>query len=146
NTDQKNRRWEEKIDGVLVLETTEEDLSPSEIVKQYKNLQDVERGFRTLKSSLELRPMYHWTADRIRAHVFICVIALQLSRLMRRKLAGSAWSWEKAIERLRGIKTFVIKTGTIEKRGITTPDKEQRAICKQLGLPLPQYKHLASLH
>lgn len=146
NAEQKNRRWEEKIDGVLVLETTEEDLSSSEVVKQYKNLQDVERGFRTLKSSLELRPMYHWTANRIRAHVFICVIALQLSRLMRRKLAGSAWSWEKAIERLRGIKTFIIKNGATERRGITAPDKEQKAICKQLGLPLPQYKHLASLH
>ncbi len=145
NADQKSRKWEEKIDGVLVLETTEEDLSPSEVVKQYKNLQDVERGFRTLKSSLELRPMYHWTANRIRAHVFICVIALQLSRLMRRRLAGSTWSWEKAIERLRGIKTFIIKTEATERRGITAPDKEQKAICKQLGLPFPQYEHLASL-
>lgn len=145
NANQKNRRWEERIDGVLVLETTEEDLSASEVVKQYKNLHDVERGFRTLKSSLELRPMYHWTANRIRAHVFICVIALQLSRLMRRKLAGSAWSWEKAVERLRGIKTFIIKTEAIERRGITTADKEQKAICKQLGLPFPQHKHLASL-
>jgi len=69
-----------------------------------------------------------------------------LSRLMHRRLAGSNWSWERAIERLRGIKTFIIKTGAIERRGITTADKEQMAICKQLGLPFPQYKHLASLH
>lgn len=145
NPNQKNLKWEEKIDGVLVLETTDQSLSPSEVVKQYKNLQDLERCFRTLKSSLELRPMYHWTPDRIRAHVFICVIALQLSRLMRRRLSGSSWSWEKAIERLRGIKTFIIKTGATKRRGITVGDKEQKAICKQLGLPFPQYKHLASL-
>lgn len=145
NINQKSRRWEERIDGVLVLETTEQELSSSEVVKQYKNLQDLERCFRTLKSSLELRPMYHWTPERIRAHVFICFIALQLSRLMRKRLASSSWSWEKAIERLRGIKTFIIKTGATERRGITAPDKEQKAICKQLSLPFPQYKHLASL-
>jgi len=143
---QKNRRWEEKIDGVIVVETTEKGLPPSEVIKQYRNLHDIERGFRTLKSSLELRPMYHWTPKRIRAHVFICVIALQLSRLMHKRLAGSDWSWERAIERLRGIKTFIIKTGAIERRGITTADKEQKTICKQLGLPFPQYKHLVSLH
>lgn len=143
---QRNRRWEEKIDGIIVVETTEKVLSPSEVIKQYRNLQDVERGFRTLKSSLELRPMYHWTPKRIRAHVFICVLALQLSRLMQRRLAGSNWSWERAVERLRGIKTFIIRTGAIERRGITTADKEQKTICKQLGLPFPQHKHLASLH
>jgi len=145
NLNQKKLKWEERIDGVLVLETSDERLSPSEVVRQYKNLQDLERCFRTLKSSLELRPMYHWTPDRIGAHVFICVIALQLARLMRRRLSGSAWSWEKAIERLRGIKTFIIKTGATRRRGITVADKEQKAICKQLGLPFPQYKHLSSL-
>jgi len=145
NLNQKKLKWEEKIDGVLVLETSDQGLSPSEVVRQYKNLQDLERCFRTLKSSLELRPMYHWTPDRIRAHVFICVIALQLARLMRRRLSGCAWSWEKAIERLRGIKTFIIKTGATRRRGITVADKEQKAICKQLSLPFPQYKHLSSL-
>ncbi len=145
NINQKNLKWEERIDGILVLETSDWGLSPSEVVRQYRNLQDLERCFRTLKSSLELRPMYHWTPDRIRAHVFICVIALQLARLMRRRLVGSSWSWERAIERLRGIKTFVIKSGATEKRGITSADKEQKAICKQLNLPFPQYKHLASL-
>lgn len=142
NPDEGARDWEEKIDGVLVLETTEKKLSAGEIVAQYKNLQDVERGFRTLKSSLDLRPNYHWTTNRIKAHVFICVIALQISRLMRKRLKGTEYSWERAIERLRGIKTFTIKTGIKEKRGITVADKEQKTICRQLEIPFPQYRDI----
>jgi transposase len=140
--DNKARKWEGKIDGVLVLETTEKELSPSEISAQYKNLQDVERGFRTLKSSLDLQPNYHWTKNRIKAHVFICVIALQMSRLMRKRLKDIGYSWERAIERLRGIKTFTIKSDAKEKRGITVADKEQKAIYRQLEIPFPQYRDL----
>lgn len=142
--DNEAREWEDKIDGVLVLETTEKKLSAREIVAQYKNLQDIERGFRTLKSSLDLRPNYHWTTERIKAHVFICVIALQISRLIRKRLRGIGYSWERAIERLRGIKTFVIKVGSKERRGITVADKEQKVICQQLEIPFPQYQNLGT--
>lgn len=141
---EENRLWEERIDGVVVVETTEENLTPSQIMVQYKNLNDVEQGFRTLKSSLDLRPNHHWTPKRIKAHIFICVIALQIARLMRRRFTGSSWSWEKAIERLRGIKTFTIKTGSVRRRGITVADSEQKQICRQLEIPFPQYRHLAS--
>lgn len=139
----KARRWEKKIDGVVVVETTEEKLTPSEIMAQYKNLNEVEQGFRTLKSSLDLRPNYHWTPKRIKAHIFLCVIALQISRLMRKRLAGSHLSWEKAVERLRGIKTFTIKTGSIQRRGITAASSEQKQVCRQLKIPFPQYRHLS---
>jgi len=69
--DRKARAWEEKIDGMLLLETTDLTLPPEEIVRRYKELAEIERGFRALKSSLMLRPFYHWTEDRIRAHVVI---------------------------------------------------------------------------
>jgi len=81
-----NRRWELLIDGKLLLETTNQTLSPAQVVSQYKELQDIERCFRTLKSSLDIRPVYHWVDRRIRAHIFMCVMALQLHRLMRRRL------------------------------------------------------------
>ena len=54
---------------------------------QYKELQDIERCFRTLKSSLDIRPVYHFVDRRVRAHVFICVMALQIQRLMRQRLS-----------------------------------------------------------
>ncbi|HEX9595342.1 MAG TPA: IS1634 family transposase, partial [Anaerolineales bacterium] len=81
----KNRKalaWEETIDGVLMLETTDLELPAEEIVKRYKELAEIERGWRALKSSLLLRPVYHWTEPRIRAHIFICALALQLERWM----------------------------------------------------------------
>ena len=85
----KNRKalaWEETIDGMLMLETTDLKNPTEEIVKRYKELAEIERGWRTLKSSLLLRPVYHWTERRIRAHIFICVLALQLERWMRNRL------------------------------------------------------------
>ncbi|MFQ6093934.1 MAG: transposase [bacterium] len=140
-----NRKWEEKIDGVLVVETTDRAMSPSEIVAHYKQLQDVERGFRTLKSSLDLRPMYHWTIGRIKALVFVCVIALQTSRVMRKMLSGSKWSWERALGSLRGIKTFVVKAGEGQRRGITCANDEQRKVLRQLELPFPSQKHIEKM-
>jgi len=77
-SDEKTRQWENEIDGKLVLETTNRTMEPEELVRQYKELQDVERCFRTLKGSLDSRPMHHWVDRRIEAHIFICVLALQI--------------------------------------------------------------------
>lgn len=90
----KNRQalaWEDTIDGMLMIGTTDMESRKEDIVLRYKELAEIERGWRSLlKSTLLLRPLYHWTEKRIRAHVFICVLALQLERWMRRKLAGVA--------------------------------------------------------
>lgn len=72
----KTRAWEEKIDGMLLVETTDLKSEPEEVIQRYKELAEIERGFRALKSTLELRPLNHWTEKRIRAHVFLCILAL----------------------------------------------------------------------
>ncbi|MGO9016920.1 MAG: transposase [Syntrophobacteraceae bacterium] len=84
-----SRLREREIDGKLPLETTNRALIPEEVVLQYKELQDIERCFRTLKSSLDIRPMFHRTDRRIEAHIFMCVMALQLHRFMRSRLNAS---------------------------------------------------------
>ncbi len=56
----------------------------------YKQLLEVERAFRTLKTTLELRPLYHHKDDRIASHVFICFLALLLVRIAERK-TGLTW-------------------------------------------------------
>lgn len=134
--DKKTRAWEEKIDGMLLLETTDLTLSPEEIVRRYKELAEIERGFRALKSSLMLRPFYHWTEDRIRAHVFICVLALQIERLMRKRL--QAVSVRKAIDRLRQIKAGELRVGGITTRTLTRSTEEQQNLFKFLDVPLPR--------
>ena len=70
------------MDGKLLLVTNIPDLSPVEVLARYKSLADIERGFRVLKSEIEIGPVYHLLPVRIRAHASICFIALTLYRVM----------------------------------------------------------------
>ena len=80
------RKLAEAMDGKLLLVTNTRDLKPDEVVFRYKSLADIERGFRVLKSELEIGPVYHRLPDRIRAHAAICFMALILYRVMRMRL------------------------------------------------------------
>jgi transposase len=128
--------WEVAIDGMLMLGTTDLESPPEEIVRRYKELAEIERGWRSLKSTLLLRPVYHWTEKRIRAHVFVCVLALQLERWMRRKLTGIS-SVPKAIEVLQRIKIGELAIGGNNKRLLTRPTAEQASLLKALGVAPP---------
>jgi hypothetical protein len=64
------------IEGKLLLVTNVADLTPPQILKRNKSLADIERGFRVLKSEIEIGPVYHRLPERIRAHAMICFIAL----------------------------------------------------------------------
>jgi transposase len=141
--DEATRGWEESIDGMLLLETTDMALPPDEIVRPYKELAEIERGFRALKSSLMLRPLYHWTEDRIRAHVFLCVLALQIERLMRRKLASI--SVGKAIEQLRRIKAGELRIGSVTTKALTRASDEQLNLFKSLDVAPPRLAAAESL-
>ena len=76
----------ELFDGKLALLTNTPDLTPAETVTHYKALADIERGFRVLKSDIEIAPVHHRLPDRIRAHALICFLALVLYRAMRMRL------------------------------------------------------------
>jgi transposase len=134
--DRKALNWEESIDGMLLLETTDLELSPQDIVERYKELAEIERGWRTLKSSLVLRPVYHWTEKRIRAHVFICLLALQLERWMRNKLQDI--SVPKAMQLLRQIKIGDMRINGKPVAMVSNPTEEQKEILRKLGVkPVP---------
>jgi len=81
---------EEKLDGKFLIKTSDDTLTLSDMVLGYKQLHDIERGFRTLKSELELRPVYHRKSDRIRAHVLLCWLALLLIRIVETE-TGMTW-------------------------------------------------------
>jgi hypothetical protein len=81
---------ETALDGIYVLRTnlSSEQSNTAATVRAYKSLASVERAFRSLKSvDLELRPVFHWTAPRVRAHVLLCMLAYYLEWHMRRRLA-----------------------------------------------------------
>jgi transposase len=87
---QDNIEREAALDGIYVIRTSVPTgtLSSEKVVERYKGLSDVERAFRSLKSvDLKVRPIYHYLADRVRAHVFLCMLAYYVEWHMRRALA-----------------------------------------------------------
>lgn len=72
---------EEKLDGIFVLTTSRQNLSAHQVVDSYKNLREVEILFDDLKNFVDIRPIRHWLEVRVRAHVFLCVLALLLKRI-----------------------------------------------------------------
>ena len=131
----KTRAWEEKIDGMLLVETTDLKSPPKDVIRRYKELAEIERGFRALKSSLKLRPLNHWTEKRIRAHVFLCILALQMERWMRKKLVDI--SVPKAIGILRRIKAVMLTSPEKNALMVTRAKNEQKEILRRLGVPFP---------
>ena len=128
------------MDGKLLLVTNARDLAPDEVVKRYKSLADIERGFRVLKSEIEIGPIYHRLPERIRAHAAICFMALILYRIMRTRLhaSDSALSPERALAKLRRIQHHrVTLNGTESVTGISSINKEQTDILAALTIKKP---------
>ena len=87
---QDNIEREAALDGIYVIRTSvpAEKLSSDKVVGCYKRLSDVERAFRSLKSvDLKIRPIYHHLADRVKAHVFLCMLSYYVEWHMRQALA-----------------------------------------------------------
>jgi transposase len=81
---------EAATDGIYVVRTSvpQASLNDADTVRSYKSLSLVERAFRCIKTvDLHVRPVYHWLADRVRAHVFLCMLAYYLEWHMRQRLA-----------------------------------------------------------
>ncbi len=128
------------MDGKLLLVTNTPDLTPDEVVKRYKSLADIERGFRVLKSEIEIGPVYHRLPNRIRAHAAICFMALILYRVMRMRLrAGDTHlSPERALDKLRRIQHHqVIVNDTQPVAGLSTINQEHTVILAALTIKKP---------
>lgn len=133
------------MDGKLILVTNVPDLTPLEVMKRYKSLADIERGFRVLKSEIEIGPVFHRLPKRIRAHAMICFLALVLHRVMRMRLTAreSLCSPERALEILRRIQFHQV---TLHRHhsasGLSTLNPEQKELFKTLNLPIPTIRSL----
>jgi len=130
----------EAMDGKLVLVTNVPDLDAQQIVARYKSLADIERGFRVLKSEIEIAPVFHRLPERIRAHASICFMALVLHRVMRQRLrnAGSTLSPEAALQQLRRIQRHQVRIGDAAPiAGISTIRTEQADTLAALKIKKP---------
>jgi len=128
-------KTEANLDGKYLLRCSDPTLSAADIAVGYKQLLEVERGWRDMKQILDLRPVYHRLEDRIRAHVVLCWLALLLIRVAE-TTTGQTWaSMRRELHRLHAV-TFTGPTGTFRQR--TDPTKPQLDLYAQLGLPLPK--------
>jgi transposase len=128
------------MDGKLLLVTNAPDFTPEEVVQRYKSLADIERGFRVLKSEIEIGPIYHRLPDRIHAHAAICFMALILYRVMRSRLRDSHTriSPERALDKLRRIQHQVVKVNDLEPiAGLSSLSQEHTEILQALTIKKP---------
>jgi hypothetical protein len=102
---------EARFDGKWVLQT-DTDLSPAECALKYKELWTVERLFRTMKSILETRPIYHQCDETIRGHVFCSFLALMLLKELQARLAARGWQveWQRLRDDLDALEEITVRT------------------------------------
>lgn len=130
----------ELMDGKLLLVTNVLDLTPQEIVSRYKALADIERGFKVLKSEIEIAPVFHRLPERIKAHASLCFMALIVYRVMRQrlKLANSVLLPEAALDKLRRIQQHSVSINAgAPVCGVSTIHQEQAGVFEALKLKKP---------
>jgi transposase len=128
------------MDGKLLLVTNVADLSAAQIVERYKSLADIERGFKVLKSEIEIAPVFHRLPERIRAHASICFMALILYRVMRQRLkaAGHSASPETALAQLRRIQRQSVSINQgVPITGISTINRDHAGLLAAMSIRNP---------
>lgn len=143
---------EVRFDGcyVVVADVPPEKMAKAQVVASYKKLSLVESAFRNLKTvQLEVRPVYHKKDDRIRSHVFLCMLAYYLQWHAQQRLKpifekdrkgkDRQWTFASVIERLSSIRSERAKSSGVEFNLITQSADDQKAILECLA----QKKHVA---
>ena len=140
---------ESRLDGCYIIYTdiSADDLTAVEAVESYKSLMQVEQAFRNMKTvELEIRPIYHKTDDRIKCHVFICMLAYYVMWHMKQRLqplvysdgagARRKYSFDYVIENLKSIRKETVEFCKAQSSVITSPTDEQSNILQLLGVKL----------
>lgn len=133
--DRARLRAEEKLDGKSLLSSSDDTLTAEEIALGYKQLYEVERAFRTLKTTLDLRPIYHRKEDRIRSHILLCWLALLLVRSLEVE-TQQGWDSIRKLLQLMHLGEFASKDGRVFQR--TELTHEQSNLLKKLKISPPK--------
>jgi transposase len=140
---------DETYDGLYVIRSDvgKTSMTAEQLVKTYRKMSQVEQAFRILKSvQLEIRPLYHHKDDRIRAHVFMCMLAYHILWHMDQRLKvlydseakgkSRKYSIDFVLESLKAIRKEKISIGSVEGYTITKPNSTQQKILDLLGVHL----------
>jgi hypothetical protein len=136
--DRKKVTAEANLDGKYLLRCSDPHLPAEDIALGYKQLLEVERGWRDIEQILDLRPVYHQREDRIRAHILLCWLALLLIRIAENT---SGWTWQQIrteASRVHAV-TFTGPAGTF--RQVTELTKPQRDLFTALAIDPPKRVH-----
>lgn len=132
--DRANVKAAERLDGKYLLRTSDDTLSAEDVALGYKQLIEIEDAFRTLKQTLELRPVYHRLEDRIRAHILLSWLALLPMRVAE-NTTGQTWRRFRATLQYIYVADVVTPDGRVTQRTELGPD--HKAILNALQLPEP---------
>jgi len=133
-TDAAKAKAEENLDGKYLLRTSDPKMTAEDIALGYKQLLEVERGWRDMKQVIDLRPVYHRKEERIRAHVILCWLALLLARIAE-NACGSTWpELRRELDKIT-VGTFNGPAGTFRQR--TQISDAQAAILAALAIDPP---------
>jgi hypothetical protein len=125
---------EAHLDGKWLLRTSDTTLTPEDLAAAYKQLLQVERGWRDMKGALGLRPVFHYREDRIRSHVQLCWLALLLLRVIENATNDTWRNIRHELDRMHLI-ALATADGQVAQRSATTPG--QKTILAALELPEP---------
>jgi transposase len=127
---------EKKYEGKYLIQTDQVDITPAEAVAHYKELSEVERGFRSLKDPLGMRPIWHRTERRVKAHILVAALAFLIERMLERVLqdAGLSLSARSAFEALKTIRHVQFRVAGERRSGVTPGSSRARQVLQALKL------------
>jgi transposase len=127
---------EKKYEGKYLIQTDQTAMTPAEAVAHYKDLSEVERGFRSLKDPLGMRPIWHHVARRVKAHIFVAALAFLIERMLERALkeAGLSLSAQSALQAVQTIRYVQFRVRGELRSGVTPGSSQARQVLQALGL------------
>lgn len=136
-------RAEEKFDGKYLISSSDDGLSAEDIALGYRQLQAIERVYRDLKHTLDIRPVYHRLEDRIRSHVLLCWLAMLLIRVIENE-TGETWFQIKKTLSTLTLGIHRSPSGQLSQSSPATPEQKELFKRTRVKLP-PRYYELPSV-
>jgi len=135
--DQEKLNAEKRLEGKYVIATSEKGFTALDAVAAYKQLGEVERGFRSMKDVIAMRPIWHHSATRVKGHLFVAALALLLERLLEKRLKEAGVDTLSAREAMLAVQTIRhvrFEVGGQARCGVTVGSAQARQVLAALGI------------
>jgi transposase len=126
---------EEKLDGKYVVCCTDINMSAKDILLAYRDKDKAKKAFRCIKCFIKIRPIRHWKDNRVKAHIFLCILAYLLQKVLEYKLElkGLKMTAQEVLNELSGIRMVSYSVGDRVIDKVTKIDEKQKLILEKLG-------------